>query len=42
MRNPVALGYFSVDLEIVWKTVHQDLPELATQIGTLLDDARKI
>ena len=41
MRNPVALGYFSVDLEIVWKTVHQDLPELATQIGTILDDAQK-
>jgi len=42
MRNRAAHGYFSVDLEIVWKTIHQDLPELAMKIGTLLDDARKI
>jgi uncharacterized protein with HEPN domain len=41
MRNRAAHGYFSVDLEIVWKTIHQDLPELAMKIGTLLDDNRK-
>jgi uncharacterized protein with HEPN domain len=29
MRNRVAHDYFSVDLEIAWKTIHQDLPELA-------------
>lgn len=28
MRNAVAHGYFKVDLEIVWKTIHSDLPEL--------------
>ena len=42
MRNRAAHGYFSVDLEIVWKTIHQDLPDLAMKIGTLLDDNRKI
>jgi uncharacterized protein with HEPN domain len=26
MRNAVAHGYFSVDLEIVWKTIKNDLP----------------
>jgi uncharacterized protein with HEPN domain len=36
MRNRVAHGYFKVDLEMVWKTVHTDLPELHTQIAQLL------
>nr|WP_329604393.1 DUF86 domain-containing protein [Undibacterium griseum] len=26
MRNVVAHGYFKVDYEIVWKTIHSDLP----------------
>jgi uncharacterized protein with HEPN domain len=32
MRNVLAHGYFMVDLEIVWKTIHNDLPVLAEQI----------
>lgn len=28
MRNRVSHGYFSVDLEVVWKTVQRDIPEL--------------
>jgi uncharacterized protein with HEPN domain len=32
MRNAVAHGYFKVDLEIVWKTIHRDLPDLYSQI----------
>lgn len=36
MRNALTHGYFKVDLEIVWKTVHKDLPDLADQIETLL------
>lgn len=28
MRNVVAHGYFKVDLEIVWKTIHTDLQGL--------------
>lgn len=32
MRNAVAHGYFKVDFEIVWKTIHRDLPGLHTQI----------
>ena len=32
MRNALAHGYFSVDLEIVWKTVERDLPELRAEV----------
>ena len=41
MRNRVAHGYFKVDLEIVWKTIHSDLPELHAQIRKLLDQVSK-
>jgi len=36
MRNRVSHGYFQVDLELVWKTIHADLPELHAQITSLL------
>jgi uncharacterized protein with HEPN domain len=32
MRNVLAHGYFRVDLEIVWRTIREDLPELKTQV----------
>ncbi|PKM21486.1 MAG: hypothetical protein CVV10_09120 [Gammaproteobacteria bacterium HGW-Gammaproteobacteria-14] len=32
MRNAVAHGYFKVDLEIVWRTIHRDLPALHAQV----------
>ena len=37
MRNAVAHGYFKVDLEIVWKTIKKDLPELAQQTQNVLN-----
>jgi uncharacterized protein with HEPN domain len=36
MRNLLAHGYFSVDFEIVWNTVKNDLPKMAEQVGQLL------
>ncbi len=36
MRNRVAHGYFKVDYELVWKTIHADLPELRAQVAALL------
>jgi len=33
MRNAVAHGYFKVDQEIVWKTIHRDLPELYKMVN---------
>jgi uncharacterized protein with HEPN domain len=36
MRNAVAHGYFKVDLEIVWKTIKNDLPQLEQQTKDVL------
>ena len=38
MRNALAHGYFKVDLEIVWKTIERDLPELEMMIESLLSE----
>jgi uncharacterized protein with HEPN domain len=40
LRNQVAHGYFKVDLEIVWRTIQADLPQLAAQIHALLTSRR--
>jgi uncharacterized protein with HEPN domain len=36
MRNAVAHGYFKVDLEVVWKTIEKDLPQLEVLVGEAL------
>ena len=36
MRNWLAHGYDQVDLEVVWKTIKEDLPILKDQIEALL------
>ncbi|TAK89443.1 MAG: DUF86 domain-containing protein [Burkholderiaceae bacterium] len=38
LRNQVSHGYFRVDLEIVWRTLQNDLPLLAQQIQALLNE----
>jgi uncharacterized protein with HEPN domain len=38
MRNALAHGYFKVDLEIVWRTIERDLPELEMMIESLLSE----
>ncbi len=38
MRNAVAHGYFKVDLEIVWKTLNNDLAGLYGQVQAVLAD----
>ncbi|MBU1165255.1 DUF86 domain-containing protein [Patescibacteria group bacterium] len=35
MRNIIAHEYFSVDLEILWQTVQQDIPELKKLINKI-------
>jgi len=35
MRNVLAHGYFTVDLVIVWQTIHNDLPSLQKQVAAL-------
>jgi uncharacterized protein with HEPN domain len=36
MRNALAHGYFKVDMEIVWKTIQKDLPDLYAQVHEVL------
>jgi uncharacterized protein with HEPN domain len=36
MRNRVSHGYHKVDFEIVWKTIHSDLPLIHRQVTALL------
>lgn len=38
MRNFIVHGYFLVDLEIVWRTIKEDLPPLRTTVAQLLAD----
>lgn len=32
-RNVLAHGYFKVDLDVIWKTIERDLPELEIQVN---------
>jgi uncharacterized protein with HEPN domain len=36
MRNALAHGYFKVDFEVLWKTIHNDLPLLYDQFKAAL------
>lgn len=38
MRNRIAHGYFSIDLDVVWETVLSDLPDLRKGLQTLTLD----
>lgn len=40
MRNALAHGYFSVDPDVVWKTIQSDLSLLRGQISYLLKEVR--
>jgi uncharacterized protein with HEPN domain len=39
MRNLVIHAYFGVDLEVIWRTVQEDLPVLRTILLKILDDS---
>ena len=38
MRNFVSHGYFNVDLDIVWKTISSNLPNLYKQVQALIHE----
>ena len=38
MRNALAHGYFKIDVEIVWRTIEIDLPDIESQIQKLLEE----
>ena len=37
MRNALSHGYFKVDLNILWKTIQVNLPDLKIQIDQLVN-----
>jgi uncharacterized protein with HEPN domain len=39
MRNLLAHGYFVVDVQIVWRTIRDDLPSFAPALLTMLEQA---
>ena len=39
MRNRMAHGYFDINLDIVWDTVQELLPELLKQLPSVLQDS---
>lgn len=36
LRNAAAHGYFNVDFEIIWKTIHRELPGLHAQMKAVM------
>lgn len=36
MRNALAHGYFKVDLGVVWRTLHTDLPAMGQRVRGLI------
>jgi len=41
MRNKVIHDYFGVNLEVIWKTLHEDLPPLKAAVAKILEDPKK-
>lgn len=40
MRNRVSHAYFSIDLEIIWNTIRNDLPSVKDKVQVLLTNLR--
>lgn len=40
MRNVLIHGYFGVDVEVIWKTVHESLPPLRAAVEQILADLK--
>lgn len=41
MRNQVAHGYFTIDVDVVWRTVQHALPELLDQLPAIIAAAER-
>jgi len=37
MRNRLVHAYFDINLDVLWQTVHNDIPQLITALGPVLD-----
>ncbi|HHT9124879.1 MAG TPA: HepT-like ribonuclease domain-containing protein [Candidatus Brocadiia bacterium] len=40
MRNIVIHDYFGVDLEVIWRTIHEDLPPLRRAVDRILEEIK--
>jgi uncharacterized protein with HEPN domain len=40
-RNVLAHGYFKVNLDMIWKTVEKDLPDLQVRLSTALSSLKQ-
>jgi uncharacterized protein with HEPN domain len=38
MRNRLIHGYFDIDIKLVWNTVHKNLPQLVSNLKSLLSE----
>jgi uncharacterized protein with HEPN domain len=41
MRNRIVHAYFDIDIDLVWKTATEDLPEIVSKIVTILEKLRE-
>lgn len=41
MRNQLSHGYFVIDLDVVWKVVERDIPDLAGQVEAALQTVNR-
>lgn len=39
MRNQVAHGYFTIDTDVVWRTVQHALPDLLAKLPAIIEAA---
>lgn len=40
MRNALIHGYWAIEAEVIWKTVHEDLPGLEVAMRRVLGEIR--
>lgn len=36
MRNKLVIRYFGINLEVIWKAIHEDLPDLANSLEEII------
>jgi uncharacterized protein with HEPN domain len=40
MRNLLVHEYFGVDIDVLWRTIQEDLPHLKIQIGGIISETK--
>jgi uncharacterized protein with HEPN domain len=36
MRNQLSHGYFAIDLDVVWKVIERDIPDLRRELEAVI------